>query len=160
MNSMVYRHRFPCFGQAKNSLSLFLVVCKNVPISGKVVALLHVWAESIDGKKAYVGLLDVVRETSPPDELMLSLSALMLLQSMREGAGTGKDPPEHVSLFDVHRRFTGEETSSSDGAIVREMIPSFFRTVGQFLPTNDKLPYVRFYVPCSRRCRYAGAEPS
>ena len=66
---------------------------------------------------------------------------------MREGTGTGKDPLEHVSLIDVHRCFTREETSSSDGAIVREIILSFFRTLGQFLPTDDNPRYVRFMCP-------------
>ena len=76
---MVHCHQFPRFGQASDSLPLVLVVCKSVPVGEKVAALLHGWAESADGTKAYVGFLDAIRNTSPPNELMLSLSALTVL---------------------------------------------------------------------------------
>lgn len=145
---MVYCHQFPRFVQANNSLPLFLVVCQSIPVSRKFAELLHDWARSTDGIKIYHSLLETNRDALPPDELMLSLSALAVFQSMRRGTEPdGKEPPERVQLIDIHRLLTGENTSSSDEAIVREMVWSFFRTVVQILPPDTYPSYVRFLDP-------------
>ena len=145
---MVYCHQFPRFAQANNSLPLFLVVCQSVPVSSKFAELLHDWARSTDGIKTYHSLLETNQDALPPDELMLSLSALAVFQSIRRGTEPdSKEPPERVQLIDIHRLLTGENTSSSDKAIIREMVWSFFRTVVQVLPPDTYPPYVRFLDP-------------
>ena len=145
---MVYCHQFPRFAQANNYLPLFLVVCQSIPVNRKFAELLRDWVRSTDGIKTYHSLLETNRDALPPDELMLSLSALAVFQSMRRGTEPdGKEPPERVQLIDIHRLLTGENTSPSDEAIVREMVWSFFRTVMQVLPPDTYPSYVRFLDP-------------
>ena len=145
---MVYCHQFPRFTQANHHLPLFLVVCQSVPVSRNLAEMLHDWATSTDGIKTYHTLLDTSRDALPPDELMLSLCALAVFQSMRRGTKPdGNEPPERVQLIDIHHLLTGQNTSPSDEAIVRETVWSFFRTVVQVLPPHTHPSYIRFLDP-------------
>ncbi|KAL9129381.1 MAG: hypothetical protein Q9217_002145 [Psora testacea] len=146
--SIVYYHQFPRFAQANNSLPLFLVACQSISISSKFTELLHDWAMSTDGIKIYHHLLETNKDAGRPDELMLSLSALAVFQSMWRGTQhDSEEPLERVRLIDVNRLLTRGNPCPSDRAIIRQMVWSFLHAVMQVLPTDAYPPFVRFLDP-------------
>ncbi|KAL9609464.1 MAG: hypothetical protein Q9167_005770 [Letrouitia subvulpina] len=141
--SMVYYDHFPCFAELDNSLPMFLVTCQIVPISRKSTELLHDWAISTNGNNIYYCLLKNLKDALRQDELMLSLCALAVFHSMRRGTEHDyKKHPEHVQLMDVNRLLAQGIPCPNDGAVIRQMLWSFFYAA-KVPPRHAYLYYIK-----------------
>jgi len=145
VNSLVHCHRFPSFERTENCLPLFLVVCQSIPTSTRFTERLYDWTRSADGINTYQTLLTTHRDALPPDELMLSLSALSLLQNI--SSTTEADDmasSEPILLTDFDRLLNGHRTIQSGHAVLRDTVWSFFRAILYSLSQDDRPHYTRF----------------
>lgn len=127
---------------------MFLVAYQSISISSRLTQLLYNWTMSTDGIKTYQYLLKINKDALGLDELVLSLSALVIFQSMRRGTEHDHDKPlQRVQLIDVNRLLTRGNPCPSDGAIVQQMTWSFSDAVMQVLPTDAYPTYARFMGP-------------
>lgn len=148
MSSLVYSHQFPNFLRTTNSQSLFLVACRSTSISTRYTGLLHAWAVSYEGTGVYHRLLKLLQHPLPPDELMLHLSALVLLCDMR--ASTERDdmqPPQRVCLADLDLLLEGDISIHKSQRILREMLWSFSRAILSAISPDSQTSYLRFLGP-------------
>ena len=142
---MVHCCHFPCFEEADNCQSLFLVLIGSIPKSARLTKLLHEWAWSADGINAYSLLLASHRDALAPEELMLSLSALASLHNMSSSTSADENKPsEPIQLIDVDHLLNRRNTIQNRHAVLRDMVWSFFRAVLYALPPDIYPPFVRF----------------
>lgn len=142
---MVHCRQFPHFPREKNRQLVFLVACQSIPISTRFNELLHNWARSVDGVDIYRCLLKTLRDALPPDELMLSLAALVsLLHMSRSIKPDDMEPVERVQLGDVDRFLNDFDPAHNTQAILRGMLWSFFCAISHAIVPESYPSYMRF----------------
>ncbi len=142
---MVHCHQFPHFTRKNNRQLVFLVACQSISISMRFTELLHNWARSVDDINTYHCLLKTLRNALPPDELMLSLAALMSLRNMsRSTKPDDMESAERVQLEDVDRFLNESDPVHNTQAILRGMVWSFFRAISHAIVPDSYPSYMRF----------------
>ncbi len=115
-------------------------------MSTRSTELLRGWARSADGLNTYHVLLATHRDALPPEELMLSLSALASLHNLSSSTEPdGMAPSEVVQLIDVDRLLNGYVDVHDSQAVLRDMVWSFFRALLHALPSGTHPLYVQFF---------------
>ena len=110
--------------------------------------LLHNWARSDEGFKTYLDMINTLRGSLPPDELVLNLVALVLLHDMRRSTSRNDgDPLARVQLADVSRLFDGYSDIHNTLAILRGMVWSLSLAIPQVIPPDSQESYLRLLHP-------------
>ena len=110
--------------------------------------MLHEWTRSEDGGQTYNCLLEDFQQPLAPEELILTLIALISFHCMKHSTEPeDEQQSQHVQLVDVDRLCSVHGCVQSNQAILRDMVFSFSRVIVHGVDLSLYSSYMRFLDP-------------